>query len=230
MAIAGLWSCANVYRRDSWAARLRRQRHQRFLQVAQPFAAPVRVLDVGGTLEFWNANGLLNDAGFRFTLLNLASQGTGDARNVVSVAGDARAMHQFSAGEFDVCFSNSVIEHVGTLFDQMAMAAEVRRVATAYFIQTPNAFFWIEPHFHFPFWQFLPIGWRTRLLQRRSFGWMQREADYLTARAQVEQIRLLSGKEMQLLFPDAAVEHETVGPFVKSLIAIRRSPSAAAAQ
>ena len=218
---AGFLPCADVYRADSWASRLRRQRHQRFLQLIEGFSKPVRVLDVGGTVEFWKANGLLDDPGFQFTLLNLSVQPTGEAGNIASVAGDARKMNEFGDGSFDVCFSNSVIEHVGTLFDQMAMAAEVRRVAKAYFVQTPNRHFCIEPHFHFPLWQFLPSAWRASLLQRRSFGWMPREPDYLSARAQVEQIRLVSDKEMRLLFPDGTVEHECVGPLIKSLIAIR---------
>jgi hypothetical protein len=218
---AGFLTCADVYRRDSWAARLRRQRHERFLQLVQGLPAPVRVLDVGGTVDFWQANGLVDDPGFHFTLVNLTVQPTAGAGNIETVAGDARDLKEFGDGSFDVCFSNSVIEHVGTLFDQMAMAAEVRRVAKAYFIQTPNRHFCIEPHFHFPFWQFLPASWRASLLQRRSFGWMPREPDYLSARAQVEQIRLVSGREMRLLFPDGTVEYERVGPLVKSLIAIR---------
>jgi 2-polyprenyl-3-methyl-5-hydroxy-6-metoxy-1,4-benzoquinol methylase len=73
-------------------------------------------------------------------------------------------MPQFQNDEFDIVFSNSVIEHVGSYEEQNLMASEVRRVGKRYFIQTPNLFFPIEPHFLFPFFQFLPLDYRVTLI------------------------------------------------------------------
>ena len=47
-----------------------------------------------------------------------------------SVWADARDLSQFKNNEFDVVFSNSVIEHVGAIKDQEAMMREVRETAT----------------------------------------------------------------------------------------------------
>ena len=63
-------------------------------------------------------------------------------------------MDFFKDKSFDAVFSNSVIEHVGTFEDQKMMANEVIRVTNFYFIQTPNLYFPIEPHFLVPFFQF----------------------------------------------------------------------------
>ena len=61
----------------------------------------------------------------------------------------------FGDGEFDVAFSNSVIEHVPPEL-QAKFASEVGRVADRYFVQTPNRYFPIEPHYQLPLFQFLP--------------------------------------------------------------------------
>ncbi|MBC8844888.1 class I SAM-dependent methyltransferase, partial [Escherichia coli] len=65
--------------------------------------------------------------------------------------------------QFDIVFSNSVIEHLYTWENQEKMAKEVLRVGKYHFIQTPNYWFPIEPHWVFPFFQFLPKSIRIRL-------------------------------------------------------------------
>ncbi|WP_255695553.1 methyltransferase domain-containing protein [Rhodohalobacter sp. 614A] len=54
------------------------------------------------------------------------------------VQGDALDMHMFEDKSFDVVFSNSVIEHVGSFENQRRFADEVRRVGKAYWVQTPD--------------------------------------------------------------------------------------------
>ena len=92
------------------------------------------------------------------------------------VVGDAREMGMFPGRHFDICFSNSLMEHLGTA-DQRRVANEIRRVSKGYFVQTPNRYFPMEPHFLVPGWQFLPVSLRARLLQGRDLGWMKRERD-----------------------------------------------------
>lgn len=50
-------------------------------------------------------------------------------------------MPQYSDREFDIVYSNSVIEHLFTKGNQVKMANEVRRVGNNYYIQTPNYYF-----------------------------------------------------------------------------------------
>jgi len=86
------------------------------------------------------------------TLVNLEPENA-SLPNTTSIAGDARKI-EAEDSRVDVVFSNSVIEHVGANQDQMQMAQEVRRVGKRYFIQTPNKYFPLEPHFLFPLFQF----------------------------------------------------------------------------
>jgi len=122
---------------------------------------------------------------------------------------------------FDLCLSNSVIEHAGTAQDQRDMASEIRRVSNGYFVQTPYRHFPIEPHFLFPAWQYLPVPLRVALYRRFRLGWMGRQPDPRCARADVEQVRLLGQRAFQALFPDGTLRKERLGPLVKSLVPVR---------
>ncbi len=208
----------------SLAARMRRRRMQLFTQLLEPFPEPVSLLDVGGTAGFWEMYLPELPKRVHLTLLNLTATPTGQLPDTVSIAGDARRMSDFADRAFQVCFSNSVIEHVGTFADQRAMALEIQRVSHAYFVQTPNHFFPIEPHFLFPGWQFLPRYFKTLLHQKFNLGWMARQPDRRLAQAEVEQIRLLNLADMKRLFPSAEIHREKFGPLVKSLIAVRQAP------
>lgn len=220
--------CADTSVPNSWASRMRRNRLRQFMAILPRAASRVRVLDVGGTEGFW-AN-LWNQECHRLsiTLLNLESAQLSGRLPIKSFVGDARDLSRFETGEFDACFSNSVIEHVGTLGDQQKMANEIRRVAKGYFVQTPYRYFPVEPHFHIPGWAQLPLWCRTALHQRLNLGWMPAEPDCLKARMDVEQIRLLSLREFRLLFGDAEILMEKIGPLVKSMIAVRRCEPAPA--
>jgi hypothetical protein len=121
-----------------------------------------------------------------------------------------------------MAFSNSVIEHLATFEKQAAMAREVRRLARVFWVQTPNFWFPIEPHFLTLGWQWLPRWLRIGLLQRRGFGWCGRCPDHEVAASAVDEVRLMRHKELAQLFPDAQIRREWFGPLTKSFIAVRR--------
>jgi SAM-dependent methyltransferase len=62
----------------------------------------------------------------------------------------------FGDAEFDVCWSNAVIEHVGDFDRQLLFLQETRRVAKRAFITTPNRLFPIEVHTRTPLLHWLP--------------------------------------------------------------------------
>jgi hypothetical protein len=132
--------------------------------------------------------------------------------NVSVVEGDGTRL-EYATGEFDVAFSNSVIEHVPPDL-QASFAAEIGRVSHRYFVQTPNKYFPIEPHYQLPFFQFLPRRVRQALNRRFTLGWQ--------TRGQWEEISLLSVRDMRRLFPDAEIHRERVLGLTKSVIALRR--------
>lgn len=204
----------------SVAARLRRRRFALFAALLDGLPEPVSVLDIGGTQQYWQM--MAPEAALlqrvRVTLLNLEPQAV-SVPNFTSLVGDARALPQFAGGQFDLVFSNSTIEHLGSYAAQQAMAAEVRRVGRGYYIQTPNRYFPLEPHFLFPGFQFLPMGVRAWLVRHISLGWFPRIPDAGQALAEVAAIRLLGEAEFRALFPGAAIYKERYFGMTKSFVA-----------
>jgi hypothetical protein len=207
---------ADMREADSLITQLRRRRFVLFRALLDRLPRPVRLLDVGGTQFFWEMMGFRGDQGLEITLLNLTS---GWIRpGFRSVVGDARDMRQFADQEFDVVFSNSVIEHVGKLDAQRQMAGEIKRVGKRYFVQTPNRNFPLEPHFFFPGFQFLPLSTRIWLLQHFDLGWYKKIPDYTAARHEVETIRLLSRREVTRLFPEGTLHNERFAGLTVSFV------------
>jgi hypothetical protein len=204
----------------SAAYRFRKARVRKFAKLLEPANGELRILDVGGSAEFWLA---YRDELQRPAAITILNQNFGEQPRfpwITYVSGDARDLHMFANQQFDMCFSNSVIEHIDAA-GQFRMAKEIRRVARGYFVQTPNAYFPIEPHFLMPGWQFMPVALRARLLQLRDWGWMKRTPDPLVAREAVESILLLTAAQLQRLFPDSRIYREKLGPFTKSITAWR---------
>ena len=113
------------------SARFRARRLQWFTDLLAP-TPQTTILDVGGYPWFWQ------DATItcQVTLLNphvvpsLSEQFTGKFEFVV---GDGCNL-AYPDKSFDIVFSNSVIEHVGTYARQQTFAAEARRVGRALWI------------------------------------------------------------------------------------------------
>jgi SAM-dependent methyltransferase len=83
---------------------------------------------------------------------------------VRAVQADGRDL-PFADGEFDLAFSNAVVEHVaGGREGQRAFVHELCRVAQRVFVTTPNRRFPLEVHTLLPFVHWLPKGPRDRLL------------------------------------------------------------------
>ena len=204
---------------QSVASRMRRERFQILLDMIDG-QANVSILDIGGRPQYWEQMTAGTDLAdkLRVTMLNLEAHAA-SRPNFTTMVGDARSMPQFNDGQFDIVFSNSTIEHVGGFTDQQRMANEVRRVGRRYYIQTPNKYFPIEPHFVFPMFQFLPVAVRVWLLQRFTLGWMSRQPDRQKALNEVQGIRLLGRTEFQRLFPEATIYDEKFYGLVKSFVA-----------
>jgi hypothetical protein len=200
----------------SIAYRLRRRRLSFFKELLASVAGPITILDVGGTSMFWKSVELpMKDV--RIILLNVRHDPVDDSR-FHSIIGDARDLSAFATRSIDIVYSNSVIEHVGSFEEQRRMADEVRRVGKRYFVQTPNAFFPIEPHFMVPAYQFMPLDLRAFLLTKFQLGWTPREKNWQLAKEIAGSVRLLTIAEVTKLFPEGTLYRERFGGLTKSVI------------
>jgi hypothetical protein len=182
------------------AARARRRRADLYRRTMRP-SADDAVVDVGcgpsGLAAF--------EPGARITGVDRRNRPGYAGPNRRFIRADARAL-PFADREFDIAYSNSLIEHIDPQ-DRPRVAAELRRVADRYFVQTPNRWFPIDPHTLLPFFHLLPRALRRRLWR------------YGVSRDPFEDIRLIGARELRRLFPDTVIIRERVGPLVKSLVA-----------
>ena len=181
----------------------RRKRFAKFLDIMQP-TPHTTLLDVGGRSPMWEP--------YRTSFKKITCLNIGDApwtkENIEYVRGDGTAL-DYQNKSFDIVFSNSVIEHVGNFAKQQAFAEEIRRVGKKIWLQTPAYECPFEPHFLFPCMHWLPQWIQRRLLPITPFYILRRppksEVDNL-----FKTLRLLSKKEMQILFPDCRLYTEKI--------------------
>lgn len=218
------------YNAGSWGAKFRQARLRQLviplLKEACRNKKNPRVMDLGGNVQYWEP--VIEDLrglGCRIYLLNLSDDLMHKHRQANPcfefLTGDARHC-EFPDLSFDFVHSNSVIEHVGTWSDMRAMASEVRRLAPVYYLQVPNFWFPMEPHFRRLFFHWLPEQVRARWVLRGALGFMPKGSTYSDAMGIVESARLLDSAQLAELFPDAVISKERVFGLAKSLIAIRR--------
>lgn len=184
----------------SFASRMRLRRWN-LVQSLLDLSGRESVLDVGGTDKSWWF------AEWRGVVIrcNLEKNAASSKQLVVA---DGCTL-PFKDQSFDVAFSNSVIEHLATFEGQVRFAEEFRRVGRRYFLQTPNRWFPIEPHYLFPLFQFFPTSVQRWLHTHFDIGTFKRTDPFGT-------IRLMTRKELAHLFPSASLIPERFGPFVKS--------------
>jgi Methyltransferase domain len=201
---------------------MRRFRARRMQQFVARFAVTdqTRILDVGGTPANWQ----LTDVWPRVTLLNMPRGQERSEDGFTFVSGDGCQL-PFRDQSFEIVFSNSVIEHVGSTEQQRRFADEIRRVGRGYWVQTPNRYFPLEPHLLTPF-----VHWLPRNLQRAwvtkwtIWDWIERPShdrrEYYIHHF-LEDIQLLSASELAALFPEAEILQERSFGWTKSLIAVK---------
>jgi len=139
----------------------------------------------------------------------------------------------FDSGEFDIVFSNSVIEHATMPKSKLAMpmsdrawvreafahqeqfAREIQRVGRSYFVQTPHRAFVIESHTWLPLVGYLPHNAMAKVVRLSDRVWVK-HCGYVDW-------NLLGPSEMQRLFPGCSIHVERLLGLPKSLIAYRRA-------
>jgi len=176
-----------------------------------------KILDIGG---FGNSFEIL-DKGFceknKITILNIENVEVSN-KNIEFVLGDATDKGVFPENSFDLVYCNSVIEHVGDSEERKKLSENIRSWGHNYFVQTPNYYFPVEPHFLMPFFQYLPVKFRAYLLNKFNLGYFTKEKDYADALKTVSSVRLFKKKELTGLFPEGKIIKERFLFLTKSLI------------
>ena len=182
---------------DAISLRSRRRKLRLFFDELQP-TAETSVLDVGADeLAFGEGDGCRTLNFFeehypwpeRVTALGLQDGNAFRARYPVVryVQGDALAL-PFADGEFDIVFSNAVIEHVGGSERQGRFVAEALRVGRAVFVTTPNRRFPVEVHTRLPLVHWLPDSLAHRAYRAAGKG-------------PATDLHLLTRRSLKALFP-----------------------------
>lgn len=204
----------------------RKKRFELFLRLVAPSAADI-LLDVGGYPGFWTSH---PQPVQRIDSLNVQEVSWrseyAPTHNIRTLVGDGCSL-AMPDQSYDIGFSNSVIEHVGSWERQQQFAAEIRRVARDLWVQTPAYECPFEPHYLTPLIHYIPRPVQKKILRWCTvWGWMERPTREQID-AMVETTRLLRKSEMRQLFPDCEIITEQMLWIIpKSYIAIRRSASA----
>ena len=199
------------YNPSSFVGRLRQRRFSEFIRVIDP-APHEQILDLGGAEGAWRGAGLEQQV----TILNIDDKVIEPPFRYIK--GDACAT-QLEDQSYDIVFSNSVIEHLGSASNQKAFAREVRRIATrAYWIQTPYKHFPIEPHAIFPFYTYMPFGCRKMIAKRWPLSHIRRIAN---PEEYVRNILLLNPQQFGALFDGASLYKEYLFGLLKSMTAYK---------
>jgi len=212
---------ANILRNDA-----RNQfRQTRFDNHVKPIIDKIKaqkgscsIVDIGGDYDYWLDFEIGSDVTVK--LVNLKEPIPLEDKRFSCAFGDARNL-DFQDNSFDLVHSNSLIEHVGVWSDMKRAAAEIRRPAPNYYVQTPNFWFPVDPHSRTAFLHWLPLHTRRKMLLKKSRGFYEKPGDLDAAMSLVEGTSMLDEHQMKSLFPDSKIIKEKLFGLTKSLIAIR---------
>jgi hypothetical protein len=195
-----------------------RARSKRWRVFAETFPeiGEMSVLDLGGDARAWR---LAPVRPAHVVLLNIFPQEVQEPW-MTAVVGDA-CSPPADISAADLIYSNSVIEHVGGHWRRERFAESVH-AADRYWVQTPNRYFPIEPHFMLPWLQHLPHRAQEVVVTKWPLGNYASVIDRSQALRHLLDIELLSETDMRFYFPDAEIFCERLFGLTKSFVAIRR--------
>jgi SAM-dependent methyltransferase len=181
-------------------------RKRRFKNFVSEYQSCQSILDIGGAHYTWPIIGRTEG----ITILNIElPEDTGGFNYILGSGCDL----PFGDKSFDLAFSNSVIEHVGSEENQYKFAKETMRVGKRIYCQTPSRFFPIDPHLSAPFLHWLPFSWLTPKFLRYFTlnGW-------LLKRPYQYDVTWISKRKLKKMFPGCKIKTERFLLLPKSFI------------
>ncbi|MCU1253868.1 MAG: Methyltransferase type 11 [Candidatus Angelobacter sp.] len=181
-------------------------RRQRFKNFVSDYQSSGTILDVGGAHYTWDIIGRSEGV----TILNIElPQDMGEFKYILGSGCEL----PFQDKAFDLAFSNSAIEHVGSVENQFKFAKEMMRVGKRVYCQTPSRLFPIDPHLSAPFLHWLPISWLkpTFLRYFTLNGWFWKKPYHYD-------VTWISKRKLKKMFPGCTIRTERFMLLPKSFI------------
>jgi SAM-dependent methyltransferase len=127
---------------------------------------------------------------------------------------DPASRFPFADGQFDICYCNAVIEHVGRVEDRRRFVRELLRVGRTVFLATPNRWYPLDFHKMMPLLHWLPQDWYRAFLALTGDTFYSRK----------ENLDLLSRRTLERLLRETGVPFRII-PFrfaglVSNLLAV----------
>jgi SAM-dependent methyltransferase len=176
----------------------RLRKYQLFLERMKPLAE-ASILDIGFTDEEYRDSDNLLEKKYpnpdKITALGIETPKKFAARypQVKVVVYDGHKF-PFSDGQFDLGWSNAVLEHVGNSNSQILFLREIKRTCKRAFVSTPNKYFPLELHTKIPLLHWLPKPVFNKILLFLNKSWAA--GDYMN---------LLSLKQLKVLLKAAHI-------------------------
>lgn len=182
----------------------RQKKYKYFLEQMKPHKDS-KILDVGFTdaNPYPGVNFLERNYPYR---KNITALGIEDAPNFKKNFPEVKVVlydgnyFPFEDKEFDIAWSNAVIEHVGEYDKQLLFLSELIRTSKSIFITTPNRWFPIEVHTRLPFLHYLPKKYFDKMLRFIGQGWAS--GDYMN---------LLSVNDVRKMLKELNIKNYIIG-------------------
>ena len=213
--------------------RLRRFTRGRRLRLFNEFMSgvtgPVRLIDLGGTVKFWEDWGLAKRPQLDVTLVNNHDRDKNHEDDPITLPNlrrlraDVLSLTAEDFAQYDVIFSNSLIEHLPGRALQQQLARAIIDSGRPYFLQTPNKHSPIDPHFprpYVPFFATYPRPLQARLLSWSSLGSGSTAPSYQAALQRLQNYYPMTVNDIRRCFPRARVVVERPLGVPMSIIAM----------
>lgn len=181
-------------------------RKRRFKDFVKDYKSCQTVLDVGGAFDMWPIVGRADGV----VILNIEMpQTTGGFQYVLGSGCEL----PFAEKSFDLAFSNSAIEHVGSEENQFKFASEMLRVGKRIYCQTPSRLFPIDPHLSAFFLHWLPASWlKPKFLRYFTLnGWLWKRPYHYD-------VTWISKRKLRRMFPGCKIKTERFLLLPKSFV------------
>lgn len=158
-----------------------------------------KILDVGASEKEYQENANLLEKRYPYTE-NITVLGIDNYKEFAERYPEVRTVTYNTNGfpfrdkEFDICWCNAVIEHVGDKDKQEKFLREIKRVSKSAFLTTPNKYFLIEVHTQIPLLHYLPRVIFDNILKKFGKSWAT--GDYM---------HLLGLKDLTSLLKDSCI-------------------------